>query len=177
MLCVQPILDATNETLEELDLTTLSTSDIPHGHLHLPLAAFVNLKSMNKLCRLALYGILDWKRDCLVLRDFAAVLRSLPTLNSVAQLLLKVSIYGERPFQECLKEDWEGICEEVVRVAAGKPLQFHLDLTVETKRLCEPTPGDAVLYGTIEDRVRTALSDYPHVSFHPLNAISRWQGQ
>ncbi|CAA7270933.1 unnamed protein product [Cyclocybe aegerita] len=173
MLCVQPILDATSETLEELDLTTLSTSDIPHERLQLALATLVNLKPMSKLRSLALYGILNWRRDPLVLRDFAAVLRSLPILNSITQLLLKVSIYSKHPFQECLMEDWEGICEEVVRVAAGKPLKFHLDLTVEIKRLCEPTPGDAVLYGMIEDRVRAALSDYPHIRFHPLNSISR----
>ncbi|KAJ3516655.1 hypothetical protein NLJ89_g995 [Agrocybe chaxingu] len=175
MACVQPILDIASETLEELYLTTLSTSDTPDERRQFPLAKLVNLKSLNKLRTFEIYVIINAKsKQHVVLRDLISVLRTFPASNSVQRFMLHVSIYGSKPFKGCLDEDWDGVCEEVVRISADKPMEFHLYSAVETNSISAKTTGDAALYQKIEDRVKVALAEHEHISFHPLNTITRW---
>jgi len=67
-----------------------------------------------------------------VLRDINIVLSTLHASNKITNLSFDFIMLGEHPFGGCLDEDWAGLCNEVVRLSAGKPLELELQTTVST---------------------------------------------
>lgn len=100
-----------------------------------------------------------------VLRDINLVLSKIPKANQVSKLSLDFDIYGKHPFGGCVEEDWVGMCDEVVRISAGKPLALNLEMAITPPGFQYPPPGGDELYRRIKEKI-ASLSDYPHISTH-----------
>ena len=100
--------------------------------------------------------------DPVVLRDIVVVLSTIPKANQVTKLSLNFTICGEHPFAECLEEDWVGMCVEVIRISAGKPLELDLDMSIIPHRYDNMHLGRDELYERIKEKT-ASLSDYPNV--------------
>ncbi|KAJ3515594.1 hypothetical protein NLJ89_g1659 [Agrocybe chaxingu] len=174
MNCVPLLLDMASETLEELYLTTFSTSNIPKESRQFPLRDLVNLQSVTKLRIFEIFAIINCKsKNHTTLHDLRAILCTIPSSNKLQRFDLDVSIYGKQPFQGCLDEDWEGLCAELVRVAAGKLLQFGFFAVVGLKNFNDTRKGHGALYKCIEDRMRRSFVGHPNITFDPLNIITQ----
>jgi hypothetical protein len=77
-------------------------------------------------------------------------------------------ILGAHPFR-CLDEDWVGMCDEVIRISSGKPLELDLDLARDVRGREE----DELVYVRIMERT-TSLSDYPNICTHFWNPTISW---
>ncbi|KAJ3506133.1 hypothetical protein NLJ89_g7037 [Agrocybe chaxingu] len=170
MVHVQPILNATSETLEKLLFLFLSINK-----KQLPLKNLVNLEATKKLRAISIRVIINCKtKNTSVLHDLHDVLGTIPQNNIVKTIALELMVYGKQPFKVCLDQDWDGLCREVVRISASKPLDFHLYTCAEPDSFDE-APGSARLYQRLEEKILSAFSDQLHIAFHPLNNISLWQ--
>ena len=98
-----------------------------------------------------------------VSRDINSILATIPDTNQVRQLTFRFNIYGEHPFGGCLEQDWVGMCDEVVRVSAGKTIALYLELSI-VPTFC-PHPGGDELYERIKEKI-AYLSDYPNICTH-----------
>ncbi|KAJ3515596.1 hypothetical protein NLJ89_g1662 [Agrocybe chaxingu] len=176
MKCLQPILDMTSETLEELYLTNFSVGGrIQDGKL-IPLQKLVNLKSVKKLCKIGMLPLIDCKtKKVTILSDLCAVLNTMPDSNAIHTVIFEVGIIGKQPFKACLDQDWDGLCQQLVRISAGKALKFSLFTSVYADGFDAVKPGSARLYEKIDEKIRNALADHPRISFLPLNSISQWE--
>ena len=99
------------------------------------------------------------------LRDFSRVLSTIPKANQITKLLLDftVTVHDGHPFDE---EDWVGLCDEVVRVSAGKPLELNLKMSIHPPRILQyPSFRQDELYERIKEKIAT-LSDYPNICTH-----------
>ena len=113
----------------------------------------------------------------MVLRDIKLVLSTIPKVNQVTKLSLEIIIFSVPTFSECFEEELVGMCEEVVRVSAGKPLELDLDMLISPKPSSfgpdYPLIGRDELYKRIKERI-TFLSDHPNISthlWHPLPPV------
>ena len=110
----------------------------------------------------------------MVLRDINLVLSTIPKANQVIQLSLEFTIFlslefivfGFYPFDGFLEEDWVGMCDEVARISAGKPLELDLKVSLRPRKLegQYPPPGDE-LYERIKEKV-ASLPEYPNICAH-----------
>ena len=112
----------------------------------------------------------------MVLHDIKLVLSTIPKANQVTKLSLDFIIYSQHPFSECFEKNWVGMCEEVVRVSAGKPLELDLEMSIcQSKFQPEyPPPGQEEFYERIKEKI-AFLSDYPNICthfWHPLSEVS-----
>ena len=82
-------------------------------------------------------------------------------------LSLRFDIFGAHPFIY-LDEDWVGMCDEVIRISSGKPLELDLELARE---VCGR--GEAQLYILIMERT-VPLLDYPNICTHFWNPTIPW---
>ncbi|KAF8959431.1 hypothetical protein BDZ97DRAFT_1667254 [Flammula alnicola] len=172
MTCLQPILDMACNTLQELYLTKLRVGDDEQ----LPLAGLVNLSNLSHLHVFALNAVIKCDvPGSAVLRDINIVLGKIPASNKVTNLSFDFKIFGEHPFGGCLDEDWVGICDEVIRISAGKPLELDLQMIVSTGKLEWQHPGQAELYVHIMEKI-ASLSDYPNICTHFWNPTCWTQG-
>ena len=83
-------------------------------------------------------------------------------------------ILGEHPFRGCLDEDWVGICDEVIRISSGKPLELDLTMSVDNGTL-EHGHREDELYVRIMERIRS-LSEHPRICTHFWNPTYWTQG-
>ncbi|KAF8959436.1 hypothetical protein BDZ97DRAFT_2078106 [Flammula alnicola] len=172
MACLQPILDVACNTLEELYLTNLRVDDDEQ----LSLAGLVNLSDLSHLHVFALHATIKCDvPGSAVLRDINIVLGTIPASNKVTNLSFDFTIFGEHPFGGCLDEDWVGICDEVIRISSGKPLELDFKMTVSTAKLQWQHPGEEELYVHITERT-ASLSDYPKICTHFWNPTCWTQG-
>ena len=88
-------------------------------------------------------------QEPVVLDDIKLVLSTIPNANQITKLSLDFIIYCEHPFVECLEEDWAGMCDEVVRVSAGKPLELDLEMSISS---VYPPLGQDELYECIKEK-------------------------
>ncbi|KAF8149156.1 hypothetical protein B0H34DRAFT_668003 [Crassisporium funariophilum] len=163
MNLLQPILNAACNTLEELYLTGIQVGDSEQ----LPLAGIVNLRSVPRLHVFALLAIIkcDVREESTVIRDINIVLGTIDASNEITNLCFDFDIVGRQPFGRCLDEDWGGICEEVIRISAGKPLELNFEMWVSNGTLDVDHPGEGELYAHIRERT-VSLSDYPNICTH-----------
>ncbi|KAJ3504526.1 hypothetical protein NLJ89_g7887 [Agrocybe chaxingu] len=169
MSCVQRILKLTSHTLEEFYLTTYSVSNIPEEKRQFPLKTLVNLELMSNLRIFRIYAAINCRgKQHTVLDDISAVLSSMPSPNRLQCFFLRVSIYGGKSFKDCLDEDWEGLCIQVVRVSGGRSLSFRVEAFINPHKLDDRFPGDDILYASLEERMKRFLSPYRNVKFHFL---------
>ncbi|KAJ3501875.1 hypothetical protein NLJ89_g9143 [Agrocybe chaxingu] len=152
MALVQRILDMTSNTLEQLFLTVLGFSDMPEEKRQFPLSPILNLQAMGSLHVFEIFAVINCKaKKHTVLKDLGTTLDSLPRSNSLEVFSLELEIFGKKPYQGCVDEDWEELCHKVVLVSGGKPLVFNLDSGVYCSPSYEPK-GTKELYDTIENR-------------------------
>ena len=107
----------------------------------------------------------------MVLRDIKHVLSTISKANQVTKVSLDFVIYCEHPYSECLEDDWVGMCDEVVRVSAGKPLELDIKLSIGTGY--SPI-GQDQLYECVKEKI-AYLSDYPNICthfWHPRSEVS-----
>jgi len=97
-------------------------------------------------------------QELLDLHNFNSILSTIPKANQLTQLSFRFTVYGRRHFSRCLEQDWVGMCDEVVRVSAGKPLELYLERTYSMLR---GRPAEEV-FNRIEENV-ASLSDYPNI--------------
>jgi hypothetical protein len=192
MICLQPILDATCNTLEELHLTHLRVTWNVAGKIvilinmgqisqisqkeQLSLAGLVDLRHLPNLHIFAIHAIIKCdERDPVVLGDIDLILSTIPKANHVTKLELDFTVYGDHPFGGCPEEDWIGMCDEVVRISAGKPLELNLEMSIVSTNLQYTPPGRDELYGRIKEKI-ASLSDYPNICihWHPHFVNDRW---
>ena len=130
----------------------------------------MNLRHLPYLHIFAIYAIISCDvQKLVVLRDINLVLSTIPTANQVTELSFHFTIYGEYPFLRCLEENWVGMCEEVVRISAGKPLELNIKMSVSPSKLPFPPRGGDKLYERIEEKIASLL-DYPNISTHLLHS-------
>lgn len=96
-------------------------------------------------------------QELVVLRDIKVVLSTIPKANLVTKLSLDFTI--NYPYSRCLEEDWDGMCHEVVRISAGKPLEFNLRMTTSPSQILIR----AKLYEAIKEKI-APLSNYTNIS-------------
>ena len=130
----------------------------------------MNLRHLPYLHVFALHAIISSDaRKLVVLRDINLVLSTIPTANQVTELLLHFTICGVYPFHGCFEENWLGMCDEVVRISAGKSLELNLKVSISPTKLPYPSRGRDELYRRIEEKVASLL-DYPNISTHLLHS-------
>lgn len=165
MACLQPILDAACNTLEELYLTSLHVGE----RKQLPLVGLLNLKDLSSLRVFALYAIIKCnKKESGALRDINIVLSKISASNQVTNLSFDFSISGKHPFGGCLEQDWIGLCDEIIRISAGKPLELELQTKVSSEGFQSPDVGDGAVYRRIEETT-ASLSDFSNICCHFWN--------
>ena len=109
-------------------------------------------------------------REPVVLHDIIRVLSTIPKANQITKLSLDFTIYCEHPFVKCLEEDWVGMCDEIVRVSAGKPLELDSEMSISS---VYPPLGQDELYERIKEKI-ASLSDYPNICtyfWHPRSEM------
>ncbi|KAF8810568.1 hypothetical protein BYT27DRAFT_7253550 [Phlegmacium glaucopus] len=160
LACLQPILDVACNTLEELYLTNIRRI---WGISQRPLSGLVNLRDLSCLHVLALKIIIQCGvPESTVIRDINLVLSTIPTSNQVTDLSFNFKIRGKHPFGGCLEEDWVGMCDEVVRISAGKPLNLNLEVSVTPFTLQNPPEHDE-LYERITKKISSSLSEHLNI--------------
>jgi hypothetical protein len=130
----------------------------------------VNLGRLSRLRVFALYAFIKCDTPgSTVLRDINIVLGTIPASNTVTNLSFDITILGKHPFRGCLDGDWVGICDEVIRISSGKPLELDLTMVVDTGKL-DRGYGENNLYVKIRRRT-TSLSDHPQICTHFWNLL------
>ena len=131
----------------------------------LSLAGLVDLRHLPNLHVFTILSNIRWDApEPVVLRDIRLVLSTIPRVNQVTKLSLDFIIYCQHPFSKCLEEDWVGMCDEVVRISAGKPLEFNLEMSITTARL-GPSSGRDEFYERIKEKM-ASLSKNPNICTH-----------
>ncbi|KAF8881672.1 hypothetical protein CPB84DRAFT_1791534 [Gymnopilus junonius] len=173
LICLQPILNVACDALEELHLTGIKVGNSEQ----LPLSGLVDLSHLPSLHVFALYAIITCgAKGSAVLHDINTVLRTIPACNKVTNLTLDYTVLGEHPFEGCLDQDWVGLCSEIIRIAAGKPLELDLMTTVSTGKLTYQHPGEEELYVHIMKKAEL-LSDHSRICTHFWNPTCWTLGQ
>ena len=96
----------------------------------------------------------------LVLHDINSILSTIPKANQVTQLSFKFcfTVFDlHHPFGKYLEQDWVGLCDEVIRISAGKPLELYLVMTFYSPGH-SPPPENKLYY-----RIIALLSDHPNI--------------
>jgi hypothetical protein len=128
----------------------------------------VNLANLSNLRVFSLIAIIERNAGRpSVLRDINTVLSRIPSPNKTTNLFFDFDIYDSKPFRLCLDEDWAGLCQQIIRIAADNPLELDLRIGV-----CngdpEETSGEASLFATIMNKA-ASLSDCPNICTHFWN--------
>ena len=124
----------------------------------------MDLRHLPNLHIFAIYVVIGFDaQEPVILRDINLVLSTIPKTNQVTKLslyfIILVRIY---PFDGCLEEDWVGMCDEAIRISAGKPLDLNLEMSTipledsDEDELCE----------RIKEKIAAFLSDYPNIRTH-----------
>ena len=182
LACLQPILDAACNSLEELNLSVLCSFGTCHP-LHKPksptnflntkaeqisLAGLMNLTNHSNLRVFSLIVTIDGDaRNPSVLQDINTVLSRISSPNKITNMFFDFTISGSSPFLGCLDEDWVGLCQQIIRIAAGKPLELDLQMAVSNDDL-EEASGEHSLYMILLDKA-ASLSDCPNICTHVWN--------
>ena len=126
----------------------------------------MDLRRLANLHILSIHSIIKCRvPERVVLRDIDLVLSTIPKANQVTKLSLDFAICGKRPFAECLEEDWVGMCDEVVRISAGKPFELDLDIWTNPHVYNHIYPGRDELCERIKEKT-ASLSEYPNICIH-----------
>ena len=124
----------------------------------------MSLKNLSRLRVFAGKARIQGVRKSAVLGDIIIVLSTIPTSNQVTTLSLELTIVGKpKVIRACLEQDWAGLCSEIIRISAGKPLKLNLSMLVESPKFEYPPPGQTRLHERILEKI-ASLSDYPHIS-------------
>jgi len=169
MLYLQLILDAACNTLEELCV-------YQRGQLNL--AGLVDLRHLPNLRNFTFHTFVecDEHPEPVVSRDINFILSTIPNANQLNQLVFCFKIYGNPPYGGFLEQDLVGMCDEVVRVSAGKRLELILELIlfdqVNPGPLVQvgPHSGGVELYESIKEKI-SHLSGYPNISTHLRHSL------
>ena len=92
--------------------------------------------------------------ESVVSPDINSILGTIPKANQVTQLSFRFNAGGEHPFGGCLEQYWAGMCDEIVRLSAGKPLELYLEMPGRLS-------GDE-LYERLKEKI-ASLSDYSNI--------------
>ncbi|KDR81090.1 hypothetical protein GALMADRAFT_222652 [Galerina marginata CBS 339.88] len=157
-----PILDASSNTLEELYLTNLRFGD----YEQLSLAGLVNLRDLSRLRVFALYAII---------KCAYTVMSKIPTANNVTNLSFDFTVHSKYTFRGCLDEDWAGMCDEVIRISAGKPVELDVMIAVEWGKLYPQDFEQENLYQAIMKKM-ASLSEHANICTHFWNPTYWAQG-
>ena len=95
------------------------------------------------------------------------VLNTIPASNTVMNLSFDFYIAGAHPFR-CFDENWVGMCDEVIRISSGKPLELDLELSRAVRGREEDELYDRVLMRT------RSLLGYPNICPHFWNSTTPW---
>ncbi|KIM35989.1 hypothetical protein M413DRAFT_32032 [Hebeloma cylindrosporum] len=122
LACLQPILDAARNTLEELYLTDFDMSEPGRLTKQILLAGLVSLSNLSNLHVFSVYAIINCntRRNAprpAVLHDLNIVLGTIPKANKITNLSFDFDIIGRRPFPGCLDQDWVGMFDEIIRIS------------------------------------------------------------
>lgn len=102
--------------------------------------------------------------------DINIVLRTIPMSNRVTTLSMGFSVSGKPPFRACSEDGWAGLCNEIIRISAGKTLKLNLDVCVYSE-----FTGQRQLHERVLTNI-ASLSDYPNISTDfrcdPVNTCS-----
>ena len=127
----------------------------------------MDLKHVPNLHIFAIHAIIQsYAEDPVVSRDINSILGTIPKANQVTQLSIRFDFFGTHPFGGCIDQDWVGMCDEIVRVTAGKPLELCLKMSIV---LSQDRPFGDRLYKRIKEKI-ASLSDYPNIRtdiWHP----------
>ncbi|KIM43197.1 hypothetical protein M413DRAFT_397963 [Hebeloma cylindrosporum] len=172
--CLQPILDAACDTLQELYLSK-GDGGAPDEAQQPSLAELVNLSNLPSLRVFALYTIIKCKKPRkaprpAVLHDINTVLGTIPESNKITNLWFDFYIVGRHPFRACFEQDWVGIFNEIIRISDGKALELEFQMSVAVGPLDAEfhTPGANELYTHITEK-SASLSDCPKICTHFWN--------
>jgi len=128
------------------------------------LAPLVNLKRLSRLRVFALYAAINIIKSDIprggVLQDISVVLHTIIS-HKIEKTSFDFTIDDKHPFVGCLGEDWGGLCDEVIRISAGRPFQFTLITTVAWSGIRKPF-GERKLYKHVGDKI-SSLSDFPNI--------------
>ncbi|EFI27836.1 hypothetical protein CC1G_14325 [Coprinopsis cinerea okayama7 len=157
-------------SLKQLLLTHRNGSFTWKG-TYIPLSKFLNLGSLPSLRVFAAFiQIKERERHSsvnrTVIRDIAQVLSTIPSeSNNISRLSLTLRAEGFHPFQCTRDQDWEGLCNEVARIAVPtRQLQFEFELlAVDPDPFRIPVSGGEELRRYIMDQIGTRLKDKDHV--------------
>ncbi|KAJ3520152.1 hypothetical protein NMY22_g12876 [Coprinellus aureogranulatus] len=139
MALAQPILDVAQETLEELHLTHSYVNNFEEHRGYIPLAPLLELRNLHQLRVFKLIsGIYDGDPDRLdVIKDLTRVLSTIPAVNHLSSIGLRMWVYGKPPFEQVFKDTesqkWRALGEEIIRISSGKPLRFVLDIEIQNE--------------------------------------------
>ena len=103
----------------------------------------------------------------MALRDIKLVLSTIPKVNQVTKLSLE--FISEHILSDRFKEELVGMCKEVVRVSAGKPLELDLKMVISlnTSQLWPEHPliRRDEFFECIKEMI-AFLSHQPNISTH-----------
>ncbi|KIM36032.1 hypothetical protein M413DRAFT_78805, partial [Hebeloma cylindrosporum] len=167
--CLQPILDAARNTLEELYLTSFDR----FKDQQVLLAGLVSLSNLSNLRVFAVFAIIQCskKRNApylAVIHDINIVLGTIPKANKITNLLFDFDIIGKHPFNGCLDQHWVEMFDKIIRISDGKPLELDIMMAVSTGNLDVARRGEGELYTGITAK-SGALSDYAEICAHFWN--------
>ena len=117
-------------------------------------------------------------QEPVALRDIKLVLSTIPKVNQVTKLSLEFIIFSEHILSDRFEEELVGMCEEVVRVSAGKPLELDLKMLISLNPSQLWWPEHPLIrrdefYERIKEMI-AFLSHQPNIStyfWHPLPPV------
>ncbi|KAH6885141.1 hypothetical protein BKA70DRAFT_126871 [Coprinopsis sp. MPI-PUGE-AT-0042] len=129
MAVAQPILDAAQDSLEELHLVE-TTDDPRYESRYFILAGLLDFQRLSRLRHFQLRARMcdsDSNRTQ-VINDMKVMLSRLPPGNSLYTLDYRVQALGQPPFTTALRQSWHGLAKEVIRVSAGRHFRFLFEM-------------------------------------------------
>ncbi|KIM41228.1 hypothetical protein M413DRAFT_144701 [Hebeloma cylindrosporum] len=167
--CLQPILDAACNTLEELYLTDLDRFE----SRQILLAGLMTLSNLSNLRIFAIIAAINCNKrrnapTPMIIHDINTVLGTIPKVNKITHLSFDFDIVGRVPFNGCLNQDWVGMFDEIIRISHGKPLELELVMGVSTGNLGVNHAGEDELYTSIT-RQAASLLEHPEICTHSWN--------
>ena len=135
----------------------------------------MDLRHLSNLRIFAIHAITKCRaRGPVVPHDINIVLSTIPKVNQVSQLSFHFTTFLDHDHGAPLEEDsgWIGMCHEVVRISAGKPLELKIEMSIVPPLFgYSPHKADE-LYEHIEEKI-AFLSDYPNICVLSLCTLYR----
>ncbi|KAH6901259.1 hypothetical protein BKA70DRAFT_1197116 [Coprinopsis sp. MPI-PUGE-AT-0042] len=128
MSMAQPILDAAQDSFEELQL--MGTTDGYNPNRYFSLANLLNFRHLSRL-RIFRFRSAAYESDpkhTKVVDDMRIMLSRLPAGNCLDTLEYRLQVFGGLTFAAGMSQNWQGLAKEIVRVSAGRPFRFLFEM-------------------------------------------------